>query len=118
MAADPALAPAPVARGQIVQDLRQSVPAQCFGDALGGVVVGKEILHSLETSLRRGGETVHEVELAPEEAQVGCKFWHVRSVKSRTLPQRAQGSQGHFFIKQEESRQRLNDVAQHPKLTG
>jgi hypothetical protein len=70
VAADPTLARGPVAARQVVQHLRQSMLLQQLGDPIGGIVVGEQVLHSLETGVCRCGKAVHEVELAPEEAQV------------------------------------------------
>ena len=76
MRRDAALARAPVAGGQVVQDLRQAVLVEPPPDVVRLVLVGKEVFHAREAGAPRGGEAVEEGDLVEEHRQVGGEFRH------------------------------------------
>jgi hypothetical protein len=76
---DAALAGAPVARRQIVQDLGQTVLGQLLGQLVLVVSVGEEILDPGEAGLGRGGKSVEEIDLVEHHGQVGREIRHVSS---------------------------------------
>ena len=76
MARDAALARAPVAGGQVVQDLRQAVLVELPPDVVRIVLVGKEVFDAREAGAPRGREAVEEGDLVEEHRQVGGESRH------------------------------------------
>ena len=63
MTRDSAFARVPVACREIVQDLNEAVLVESGPQVVFVIVVGKEILDTLETRFGSGGKAVHEVDL-------------------------------------------------------
>src|SRR4030095_15453870 len=77
MAGDATLARLPMAGGQVVQYLPQTVGAQGRGQILLGKGIGKQVLHGVEARGPGGGEALHEGQLGEEHGEIGGELGHV-----------------------------------------
>src|SRR5665213_571302 len=90
------LAGAPIARGEIVQDLGQSMLLQLLAQHRLFEIIGEQIFHAAEAGGLGRGETVEERQLVEEHREIGGKFRHDRVssrcrllalIGGRTVPQ-------------------------------
>ena len=76
MTGNAAFAGPPVARGQVVEHLRQAVLVEPGAEVVDRMLVGKEVFDAAEASALRSGKPIEKSGLVEEHRQVGGKFRH------------------------------------------
>ena len=73
---DASLTRAPIARSEIEKNVLEVVAAKALLNNLRREIEWKEVFHSFEAGIGRGGETVEEGHLVEHHGKIRCKFEH------------------------------------------